>query len=391
MNRGKSKSDLPKTWLGFPPIISTPLLLLLATTGSSLRATSVPSAIWGVAFVGYVFMCVAFVGFMKARNKGAAIAASTVAQGLIFSIFSLSWGANPALSWGGIFILIIGGILAVQGFYVPHTFSVEDILFAEKTTPREVKEILYGLPLPSFLLDENERIVAINSDVETILGHPEKAILGKTLADFSAFDKEKCSLVVNEHEWAYHITNKNARSLVVLSPRVYEAISATGNSILNIIDAETGLYTKDFIQKKGSEEIERSQRYNRRLTVMLTQLFCEEGASTEEERRAYNSLAAATGLLIRSCDVAFKLDDHQMLLFLPDTPVAGARRLAERITADIERLSAIESVMPSGCHIESGISSYIGKGAHTVESVLEDVKVDLKKSIAASNQSGTTF
>lgn len=373
----------------FPPIVSLPLIFILFVTGNSLYATSIPPALWGAVLAAYLLLCIAYIAFTRVKNKAAATAASLVAQGIIFSIFSLSLGSNPVLSWVGVAILLIGGVMGIHGFTTPPTITAEDILFSNKTSVGEIGKILEGLPLPALFTEKTvegkEQIVAVNREFAELVRQKRAILKGKALDDvLPAMQKNQNLLTINETKWITHLTQQNKKTLILLTPKSEISENASPKIIMDVIDSETGLYTSAFVHRKGVEELERSRRYKRKLSVCLIRLQCAGELTEEEWKRAYVLFAGATGNLIRGCDSAFRMDPDNILLFLPDTPLSGARRLIERIISDVDTLSSIESLMPPLCTVQGGVTTYTGGERLEVEHILQEALEALEKNSAVA-------
>ena len=372
----------------FPPIVSVPLILALFLAGNSVHAPSIPPALWGATFAGYLLLCIAYIAFSRVKNQAAATAASLVAQGIVFSIFSLSLGSNPLLSWVGVAILLIGGMMGIHGFISPPTITAEDILFSNKTSVGEIGKILEGLPLPALFTENTaegkEQIVAGNREFAELVGLKKSALKGKSADEvLPSMRDSKAPLVINGTKWLTHLTQQNKKTLLLLTPKSEASEGSSPQKIvMDVIDSETGLYNSGFIKRKGAEELERSRRYKRKLSVCLVRLECDGEIEEEERRRAYVLFAGATGNLIRGCDSAFRMDPDNILIFLPDTPLSGARRLIERIISDVDTLSSIESLIPPQCVVRGGVTTYTGGERLEVEHILQEALDALEKNSA---------
>ncbi len=385
------KENKPSLNMGaflFPPLVSLLLILILFLTGNSVHATSIPPALWGATFAGYLLLCIAYIAFSRVKNQSAATAASLVAQGIVFSIFSLSLGSNPLLSWVGVAILLIGGMMGIHGFITPSTITAEDILFSNSTSEGEIGKILEGLPLPALFTanigEGKEQIVACNREFAELVGQ-KKAVLKGKLSDevLPAMGENQNPLVINGTKWLTHLTQQNKKNLILLTPKSEASESVSPQKIvMDVVDSETGLYNSAFIKRKGAEELERSRRYKRKLSVCLVRLDCDGEIEEEAHKQAYILFAGAVGNLIRGCDSAFRMDPDSILIFLPDTPLSGARRLIERIVSDVETLSSIESLMPPQCTVRAGVTTYTGGERLEVEHILQEALDALEKNSA---------
>lgn len=103
---------------------------------------------------------------------------------------------------------------------------------------------------------------------------------------------------------------------------------------LTLRDGVTGAVKTQYADRLLTQEIERSRRYNRPLSLLL--LGADDWAKTLRERGqsgAQEALKIAGELLnggVRPVDTVAKRDDSQFLVILPETPLVGAQIVAER-------------------------------------------------------------
>lgn len=107
-------------------------------------------------------------------------------------------------------------------------------------------------------------------------------------------------------------------------------------------DALTGLFLKDYFFRRVEEEYHRARRYEGTFGILMIDL---DGFKRINDR--YGHLAADQYLQslgteirgsLRSADLASRFGGDEFCLLLPETDLAGARTIAERLRASVEGL-----------------------------------------------------
>ena len=105
-------------------------------------------------------------------------------------------------------------------------------------------------------------------------------------------------------------------------------------------DSVTGLLNRSFMAIQFQKEIDRARRYKRPLTLMMIEVDgLAEIVENQGKRAANHILDQFAKLLtqkIRSHDSAARHSSVQFAVLLPETPVGGARVIAERIRKAVD-------------------------------------------------------
>ena len=106
-----------------------------------------------------------------------------------------------------------------------------------------------------------------------------------------------------------------------------------------LMDAATGLFTRDLFAAHLSRLAKAAQERNRPLSVCVLKIADNPGIASARAGgwldRAIPQIGSMVGRLVRAEDTAARLAPEVFALALPSTPLAAARTAAERITAVI--------------------------------------------------------
>jgi len=142
-------------------------------------------------------------------------------------------------------------------------------------------------------------------------------------------------------------------------------------------DPLTGLLTGAQVQIVFREEAKRSERTGRSFALLLLKLEALRQNNQElgfaEASRVLCKLANIIGGVCRTSDSASRYTEDEFVLILPETPVAGARRLMQRIG---ERLKNELSRLPPT--ISAGIAVFPQDGP-TIEHALRSARRTLRR------------
>ena len=112
---------------------------------------------------------------------------------------------------------------------------------------------------------------------------------------------------------------------------------------LSRFDHLTGLYSRSFFTSTVEREIQRAARTGRPFAMLMFDL---DGLKAANDRFGHDSgdrlLQAVADVLrgdIRVTDVAARYAGDEFVLLLPETDLAGALRVAEKLRVDISRLA----------------------------------------------------
>ncbi|HYK90050.1 MAG TPA: GGDEF domain-containing protein, partial [Acidobacteriota bacterium] len=139
-------------------------------------------------------------------------------------------------------------------------------------------------------------------------------------------------------------------------------------------DSLTGLLNKATITRTLKEEMAKSGRYHRDLSVILMDL--DDFKSLNDTfghltgDRVLQHVARVMRKNLRQQDKVGRFGGEEFLLVLPETGLKGAASLAERIRKDIERTVAAELKLGRRVSVSAGISTYTTDGSDC-ENLLE--------------------
>ncbi|MGE5565597.1 MAG: diguanylate cyclase domain-containing protein [Parcubacteria group bacterium] len=106
-----------------------------------------------------------------------------------------------------------------------------------------------------------------------------------------------------------------------------------------LMDAATGLFTRDLFATHLNRLAKAAQERNRPLSVCVLKIADNPGITSARAGgwldRAIPQIGSMIGRLVRAEDTAARLAPEVFALALPSTPIAAARTAAERITAVI--------------------------------------------------------
>jgi diguanylate cyclase (GGDEF)-like protein len=121
-----------------------------------------------------------------------------------------------------------------------------------------------------------------------------------------------------------------------------------------ISDAHLGCYNRAYLARRGRDEIARRMRYGQRLSLLV--LMADGGADPGEAR--LKALVAAASLALRPTDIMGRWQAGELVILLPSTGLAGAGRLARRLSACFAAVGR-ETGVPLAASI--GIATALGR------------------------------
>lgn len=133
-------------------------------------------------------------------------------------------------------------------------------------------------------------------------------------------------------DWKWTEARLLAASRVVAMQRELERLATT--------DALTGALNRRRFLERGTEEYNRSRRYDRPLSVMMLDIDHFKrvndtyGHATGDE--AIRMTVRACKSSLRNCDIIGRLGGEEFAVILPETDLVGALDVAERLRARVE-------------------------------------------------------
>lgn len=196
-----------------------------------------------------------------------------------------------------------------------------------------------------FVIDKSKSETLFSASIGNIAGTHDPALIGEMQRD----DHFSCVPVLDHSNTmvlfcaaAEDIARLSNEDRIVLSAVASELVVAVENSRLYkltkqlaITDELTGLYNYRFLQGKLDEEIERSRRYEKHLSLLMIdvddfKVFNDtHGHLAGDEALA--DLAKVMSTVVREVDVVARYGGEEFSIVLPETDAAGAYVVAEKV------------------------------------------------------------
>jgi len=278
-------------------------------------------------------------------------------------------------------------------------------------------EVIYKVSIPTFVIDRNHRVVHWNKAMENLTGIPAKDMLGtrhhwkgfysikkSTLADLvvdnmleeimsgislgkfrmsehddSSFEAEiHLPLVGGKDRWLICTVAplEDAAGNVMGAVETVQDIterkrmeenlreSEQKYKEMSITDSLTKLYNSRHFMRQLKSEIERSERYERPLSVMLLDIDNFKNYNdTYGHLEGDNALATVADVIrksLRSSDTGFRFGGEEFTVILPEADIDEALDVAERLRKNIENdwLSPLSK-------LKSCVTTSIGVAKHS--------------------------
>lgn len=138
-----------------------------------------------------------------------------------------------------------------------------------------------------------------------------------------------------------------AAALLAIATRNGQLLAQIGES--SVRDALTSCFNRAYAMKTLGMELQRARRTQRPLSVILFDIDNFKTVNDQFGHLAGDATLAAVGArlgaVLRATDVKCRYGGDEFLVILPDTPVTGAQRVADALTAELARISI---ATPSG-------------------------------------------
>lgn len=180
---------------------------------------------------------------------------------------------------------------------------------------------------------------------------------------------EPRELVTAERDRLQVIANQS--SLALQNALLHEELER-----LSITDRLTELYNHGYLHQRLEEELERAARFRRRLSVIMLDI---DDFKQFNDRYGHPKgdlvLRALSGVIrdnLREIDVAARYGGEEFVVVLPETDVAGALLVAERIRKSMAaiRQVGVDGDEPTAQTVSLGVAAYPTHGmtaAHLIE------------------------
>ncbi len=140
---------------------------------------------------------------------------------------------------------------------------------------------------------------------------------------------------------------------------------------LAFTDGLTGLYNRRYLMEQIEREFNRAERSETSLSLMMIDL---DGLKEINDRFGHHQgdsvltgLGSIIGANTRASDVAARWGGDEFMLLTPETTSKGARKIGERIRAQVERYRPKLDGEEVGISISVGIASYPGHASDVTQ------------------------
>jgi GGDEF domain-containing protein len=386
--RSKGKSASFVDMLAFPPLLLAPVFIvtMLANKTNGNSGTFMPAFI--AMLLSYAVMSVAFIALRKKGLRVAANAVSMIANGVILIFFSIVIGTGGIFGWLGTILLTCGLIIAAAQITSapPARFSrISADLLPDSVSELEVRKLLDAMDFPSAFLKKDDNgedwPIAVNGILVSLIGKTEKEIKGSPFSEIIPDNGESSVVHFKDKEWIQHRTTRGKQTLFMLTPAV-KKMEKDFSGPKDAIDPETGLFTQLFLKYRASADVESCRRYGRKLSVLLFRISFDKAPIVPSDKAKKNAYAAFGQMVtesLRACDSGYRLNEDEVLIYLPDTPQSGAKTVSFRIMDRVRKLSKVECVELGIANIQEFSVHYFGEDVFSVDQVMNDIYVEMNR------------
>jgi len=204
-------------------------------------------------------------------------------------------------------------------------------------------------------------VVLVNPAAEQLLGKPLKLIqqqgfeqliddpgyitkwLGKKDSQEHSENIAYNNLILNIYASTIHDNDGDMVGSAALIRDVTEQVRLEEElRILSSTDALTGLYNRRFLDMTIAHEVDRAQRYNLHVSILMFDVDhfkkFNDTHGHDQGDRVLQAIAKAMRHVFRNVDFPCRYGGEEFIGILPDTPAEGAAIAAERLRAYIENM-----------------------------------------------------
>ncbi|MBI5876741.1 MAG: diguanylate cyclase [Chloroflexi bacterium] len=160
-------------------------------------------------------------------------------------------------------------------------------------------------------------------------------------------------------------------------PLLYRALQVPELQKEASIDSKTGLFNAKYFMKAFTEELDKSQRYGRPLTILMADLDLLRNVNNTYGHLAGDAVLADIGKIIRQtarqCDLAGRFGGEEFAIVLPETTEPGAKALADRLRRAVEEANfqIPTSVDPIHVTLSIGAANFPADGQNAISLIHE--------------------
>lgn len=221
--------------------------------------------------------------------------------------------------------------------------------------------LLQELPIGLLLFDQDARIAWVNEGMHELLGLPDAELIGKSVSQLP----QPTQALLSAEPRLYHVPGSRRwlsrevrrgddgeRLMIVLDVSAQEELAEENARLrqqvedLKLTDELTGLPNKRAISQALDLHISRSRRYQNPLSVALVHVDLQAMAGVLPLSTDPAALATSRFLRdrLRWVDQIARWEDNIFLLVLPETTLADAKGLLEKVAREQGSM-----VLPEAC------------------------------------------
>ncbi len=373
-------------WLVVPPALSLALVVLLfAAGGEGPQAPKGVPVLWGAFFLAYVFLVA---GDLLAQMKGTALPVAVtqlLCQGLVLTALPSYLGSSPVWSWIGLALLASGMAAALS-----------KVLQRQRPRPRQadhpkgplslpVERLLEAIPLPAFFDGGSEEAAPLVNEAATELAASvdwDTADLFREAAaaedDFSLGERE------------FSVFRGQGLPLTLLEEKVPAAASA---SLEIADDAFDSVIRRMGGREQGllrvAEELARARRYRRWIAAVLVRPEqvgpIDHSLAETQEQEIFDLFLAQLAAMLRESDPIFRMAPQELLVLLPETPQAGARKFSSRLKQEAlefkPKLFGLEGATGPFLVLKTGVVHFDGNETLTTDALFSRLEASMEQNL----------
>ncbi|MBI3180510.1 MAG: diguanylate cyclase [Deltaproteobacteria bacterium] len=280
-------------------------------------------------------------------------------------------------------VAMLGRMLARRGHEVSSVATAEqalaalnnlhfDLVIADKNLPGGKNGIELLEAMKEVIPQLDMIMMTGDADIESTLAAIKLGVYDFLLKPFASLDDvnlridralQKRRIWAENQELIAELREANARVFAMnreLEARVIERTEQL--EALTLTDDVTGLHNQRFLNQRLPEEIERAQRYNHALSLLMIDLDrFKEVNDTHDHLFGSRLLKQFGGIVkaaVRNVDKVVRYGGDEFCVILPETDAAGATVLAERLRAFIEHAELGEDGQPYRITVSIGVATH---------------------------------
>lgn len=145
---------------------------------------------------------------------------------------------------------------------------------------------------------------------------------------------------------------------------------------LSITDPLTGLLNRRYLQERLEEEVARSQRYGRQLSLLMLDIddfkSYNDSCGHPAGDRLLRYVSEAIMHSVRATDIVARFGGDEFLVLLPETDSDLAMQIAERMRQELAGAAQASAPERAAVTVSIGIASY-PRDANSLETIVEQV------------------